>query len=167
MKRCFIPEEVVHVAGATSTDETQVVLTEEGRRRLTERLDAATEELEELDRQLQDRDQRDQLLAARARVVARIASLRETLQRAVDVGEVDEDPTIVELGDEVELEDEDGDREQLVLVHPAEVDAQHGHISVASPLAQALLGRRVGEQVSVQAPAGSYQVTIVQRRRAV
>lgn len=154
---------------STRFDEQTIVLTTEGRRRLEARLQAAVAELEELDHSVEQRgetsEQRTEELAERARLMDRVTSLRETLHRAVGVDAVDEDPSIIELGDEVEIEHADGERERLLLVHPVEVDAERGHVSVDSPLAKALLGRRVGDRVEVRAPAGVYEVNVLERTR--
>ena len=150
----------------TKFDDRRVVLTAEGRRRLEARLQAAFDELEELNERLQSGEAGAQTLDDRARVADRVSSLRQTLRSAVDVHAVDEDPTILELGDEVDLEHDDGERESVVLVHPVEVDASRGHVSIDSPLARALLGQKVGNRVQVQAPGGTYDVEILDRRRA-
>lgn len=79
---------------------------------------------------------------------------------------MDEDPDIVEVGDEVELEFDDGDRSHIVLVHPVEANAEQGHVSTDAPLAQALLGAHIGAEVSVDAPMGRYRVRVLDRRRS-
>lgn len=153
------------MATSTRFDDRTVVLTSEGRRRLEARLDASLSELEDLDGRVATSEQRDEELEARARLVERVRSFRETLQRAVDVDAVEEDPTILELGDEVEIEHEDGERENLLLVHPIELDAERGHVPVDSPLGVALLGRRVGDQVEVDSPGGRYRIRVIDRAR--
>ncbi len=49
------------------------------------------------------------------------------------------------------------------LVGAAEADPKQGRISNESPLGKALLGRRVGDEVKVNAPAGtlSFRVTAI------
>jgi transcription elongation factor GreA len=72
---------------------------------------------------------------------------------------------VVELGDEVTVEFTAGETERFLLTDPVEAPLDQLRISVESPLAQALLGRRVGEQVEVQAPAGPYRCRILATRR--
>lgn len=55
--------------------------------------------------------------------------------------------------------------ERFLLVDPVEAPLDQVRISVESPLAQAVLGRRVGEQVEVEAPAGRYHCGILATRR--
>jgi transcription elongation factor GreA len=53
-----------------------------------------------------------------------------------------------------------GQEREFKMVGPLEADAATGHLSLASPLGKALLGRSVGERVQVHTPRGvrSYQV---------
>lgn len=70
------------------------------------------------------------------------------------VAEPPVDPARVFFGAWVVLEDEDGERVTYRLVGPDETDVREGRISVDSPVARALLGRAVGEFVTVQRPRG-------------
>ncbi|HWQ03134.1 MAG TPA: transcription elongation factor GreA [Candidatus Nitrosotenuis sp.] len=47
------------------------------------------------------------------------------------------------------------------LVTPEEADAANGMISTSSPIGKALLGRRVGDEVKVQTPAGVKQFEVI------
>jgi transcription elongation factor GreA len=85
----------------------------------------------------------------------RIALLRDRLDRAVLVDEkAAEASDIVRIGARVEIEDERGERMQLEM-------SSVGGVSPDSPVGQALLGRRVGEDVEIQAPSGSWRARIV------
>ena len=143
-----------------------VVLTAVGRRRLEARLTADRRRLAELEQQLDAAEDNDESLAERMRLQARIVRLQGALVQSVTVDAVAEDPDIIELGDEVEVEFDDGDRLHIVLVHPVEANAEQGHVSVDAPLAQALLGSHIGDDVSVDAPMGSYRVRVLDRRRS-
>ena len=57
-----------------------------------------------------------------------------------------------------------GDEEVFVLVGAGEEDYDAGKINVASPLAQGLLGRKVGEKVSIDVPAGTMKFEILEVR---
>ncbi len=50
------------------------------------------------------------------------------------------------------------------LVSPEEADAANGLISTSSPIGKALLGRRVGDEITVQTPAGSKEFELVKLR---
>jgi len=55
-----------------------------------------------------------------------------------------------------------GDNEVFVLVGAGEEDYDAGKINVASPLAQGLLGRKVGEKVAIEVPAGTMKFEILE-----
>ena len=74
------------------------------------------------------------------------------------------DPGAVYFGATVELEGvEDGEVARYRIVGPDETDAKRGWISIDSPLARALLKKRVGDEVEVLVPGGvrRYVVTAV------
>ena len=101
-----------------------------------------------------------------ARGAAELAQLHSILGQAITTEELPpEQPGVVELGDEVTVEFDADETERFLLVHPVEAPLDQLRISVESPLAQALLGRRVGEQVEVEAPAGRYHCRILATRR--
>jgi transcription elongation factor GreA len=85
----------------------------------------------------------------------RITILRERLHDAVIVEKRESD--VVAVGSKVVVRDESGGTMELELSSVA----GPGTVSPSSPLGSALLGRRVGESVEVQAPRGSWTATIV------
>ena len=102
--------------------------------------------------------------AARERqsfIEGRIAELEEIISAAevIDPSKLSGDQ--VKFGAHVWLVDEETEQEsayQIVGVH--EADIKSGRLSVSSPLAKALIGKRVGDTVSVPAPGGyrSYEI---------
>ena len=64
------------------------------------------------------------------------------------------DPSRVYFGAWVSVEDERGDARSYRLVGADEVDATRAWISIDAPLARALLGKRVGDVVTVMLPGG-------------
>ncbi len=61
----------------------------------------------------------------------------------------------------VTVEDGEGDERTYRLVGPDEFDVAAGFISVDAPLGRALLGRREGDAVMVERPAGSMELVVV------
>jgi transcription elongation GreA/GreB family factor len=61
----------------------------------------------------------------------------------------------------VTVEDEDGNRRSYTLVGATEADTAQGLINVKSPLAEELLGHKVGETVTWRRPAGETTLSIV------
>ncbi|HQR30666.1 MAG TPA: transcription elongation factor GreB [Anaeromyxobacteraceae bacterium] len=62
----------------------------------------------------------------------------------------------------VTVEQDDGGERRYRLVGPDEFDVAAGLISVDAPLGRALLGRREGDVVRFQRPAGPVEVTVVE-----
>jgi transcription elongation factor GreA len=93
---------------------------------------------------------------------AKINLLRDKLARAVIVERPKEATDEVVFGATVTVKDlKFGDEEEFVLVGAGEEDYDAGKINVASPLAQGLLGRKVGEKVDIQVPAGLMRFEIL------
>jgi transcription elongation factor GreA len=67
----------------------------------------------------------------------------------------------IQVGSKVKIQEEGVDPEDYVIVGAAECDPREGRISNESPLGQALMDHRVGESVSVHAPAGTFKVKIL------
>lgn len=73
----------------------------------------------------------------------------------------DPDGSVVNIGDTVEIRDEYGEVETYKIVGVAEASPADGLISNESPMGHALLSRKVGEKITVVAPAGEMEFTIV------
>lgn len=90
----------------------------------------------------------------------RYLSKRLELLRVVDTAP--SDPQAVYFGAVVELEDADsGESARYRIVGPDETDAKRGWISIDSPLARALLKKRVDDELEAQLPAGPRRYVIV------
>src|ERR1044072_5256632 len=92
----------------------------------------------------------------------RIAELEDKLARAdiIDISKLSGDT--IKFGATVTLVDEDTEKKTVwQIVGEVEADAKKGRISITSPLARALIGRRKGSTVEVVAPGGAkaYEIT--------
>ena len=67
----------------------------------------------------------------------------------------------VAFGARVTLEDASGQMTVYEIVGPDEVDVAAGRISIASPVAQALLGKHANDVVVLRRPKGDAEVTVV------
>ncbi|MSD83363.1 transcription elongation factor GreA [Lactobacillus curvatus] len=93
----------------------------------------------------------------------RIAEVENMLRFAevIDVDSIAADE--IAVGKTVSFKDEeDGEEETYQIVGAAESDPFSGKISNDSPIAQALLGKRMGDKVVVQTPGGDMHVTITE-----
>lgn len=93
-----------------------------------------------------------------AAITRRIDQLTEVLERAALV----DDPEVVAIGRRVSLRDAEGEPMSFTVALPGEGSPSKGLISADSPLGAAILGARVGDQVDVPAPAGSWTATVVE-----
>ena len=84
----------------------------------------------------------------------RITMLRDRLQRAVVVDESKRSTDTVGVGSNVEIEDEQGERMQVEI-------SSVGGVSPDSPVGRALMGRKVGDEVTIEAPRGSWRARVV------
>lgn len=85
-------------------------------------------------------------------VMGRIGQIQDKLQGAKIIDDMDIPKGTVAIGTTVSLEDSDGDAVEYSLVGEDESDPMEGKISVQSPLAQGLLGKKVGQSVEVTLP---------------
>ncbi len=85
---------------------------------------------------------------------SRVRFLRKRLENLKVVDQPPSDPSKVFFSATVELEDEDGQSLTVRIVGPDEIDPKRQHISIDSPMARALLGKALDDEVIVQAPAG-------------
>ena len=147
----------------------KVPMLAEGHRQLTEDLKRLRSERPEIVEAIEaarahgDLSENAEYHAAKERqgqIEASIADLEDRLSRAMVI-----DPTTlsgdkVVFGATVTLIDEDDRKVKYQLVGQVEADANQGRISYNSPLGRALIGRQVGEEVEVSAPAGdrSYEI---------
>jgi transcription elongation factor GreA len=133
-------------------EELEYLLTE-GRREIEERIAEARSHGDLRENADYDAAKNDQGM-----MEARIRQLKHILERA-EVREV-ADTGVVEVGCVVTVVDGDGD-ELEYFVAPQENKAPGLLLaSPTSPLGSALLGARVGDQVSYEAPGGRFSVTV-------
>ena len=71
------------------------------------------------------------------------------------------DTSKVFFGAWVEIEDEGGNTFEYRIVGPDEIDPEKNYISIDSPMAKALLGKREYDEVSVKRPNGTTEFVII------
>jgi transcription elongation factor GreA len=91
---------------------------------------------------------------------ARIATIERTLASAEIVESSSVKTGVVGLGSSVEVKDDEGEVATYHLVGAAEANPRKGAISYESPVGHALLGKKAGDTVSVETPAGVRRLTI-------
>lgn len=142
------------------------LLTEEGRARLEER--ARRLEEETIPTVLAAKEEAEDELGLQLEydmASNELERLRYVLQTARSVNETPDDPDVVQIGDWVTIRTEEGETARHLIVDPAEAGIDVNRISSESPLAQAVLGRRVGDETVVVAPGGPYPAWIIETLR--
>ena len=94
-------------------------------------------------------------------VEGRILTVENMVKHAV-VSTPDRANPRVEFGDRVTLRNQDGKPEVYIIVGSAEANPNEGRISNQSPVGQALLGKRVGDEVEIAVPAGVLKLIITE-----
>ena len=150
-------EAVITPRGLAQLSEELERLTTQGRGEIAERLEQAASR--EANR-LENADYVG-VLDDQARLERRIAVLEDRL-RSAQVVEPQPGNGRVDVGERVRVRDLDsGARLDLELVGPLETDASAKRISIASPLGKAIVGRRRGTIVEIDAPAGKRRFKIL------
>ena len=95
------------------------------------------------------------------KIDSRVRFLRKRLEALKIVDQPPSDPSRIYFSAHIELEDEEGKMLKLRIVGPDEIDPKQQHISIDSPMARALLGKQLDDEVCVMAPGGErlYWVT--------
>ncbi|MBE03103.1 transcription elongation factor GreB [Marinobacter lutaoensis] len=90
----------------------------------------------------------------------RIRFLSKRLEDVTVVDRLPEDRTRVFFGAWVTIEDDDGQEQTYRLVGADEFDLSKGYLSINSPLARSLVGKRLDEEVRVRTPDGFKTVVV-------
>ncbi len=90
-----------------------------------------------------------------------ILNLENIIQNAVPIEEA-HDHQRVSLGSTVTILNHKGERDHYTIVGSAEADPKAGRVSNESPVGNALLGKGVGDEAQVNAPAGILRWTVVE-----
>lgn len=116
---------------------------------------------------LSENSEYDEAKNEQGKLYSRIAEVENILQNCVVIeDEAEHDGTTVRLGSRIKVLDmEFKEEEEYQVVGSQEADPMNGRISEDSPFGRALLGKAVGEEVQVEAPAGMihYKVLDIQK----
>ena len=153
----------------------QTILTDEGLKKLEDEL----EQLKTIKRKevaekikvalsfgdLSENSEYDEAKNEQGKLYSRIAELDEILSNYVIIEE-NETLDAVHVGSTVVVEDvEFEETETYSIVGSQEADPMNGRISEDSPFGRALIGKKAGEEVNVEAPAGTIRYKIVEIQR--
>ncbi|MCX7569788.1 transcription elongation factor GreA [Tumebacillus sp. DT12] len=158
-----------------SENDKAVFLTREGLKKLEEELDflKGTKRREVAERikiavsygDLSENAEYDAAKDEQAFVESRIVTLEKMMRNVRIIEPGSEDADVVAIGTTVKLKEvPDGDEETYTIVGSTESDPLEGKISNESPIGAAVIGRSVGDKVTVNTPGGSIEFEIVEIR---
>ncbi|AOH55806.1 transcription elongation factor GreA [Peribacillus muralis] len=111
---------------------------------------------------LSENSEYDSAKEEQAFVEGRITTIENMIRNAKIIEGDDSNTDTVSLGKSVTfVELPNGDEETYSIVGSVEADPFEGKISNDSPIAKSLMGKRVGDKVSIQTPGGEMSVKIV------
>lgn len=117
---------------------------------------------------LSENSEYDEAKTEQGKLYSKIAEIKNVLENAEiiadnhDTGKVSLGATVVV----VEMENgKEGDSEEYRIVGSQEADPMNGMLSEESPIGKALIGHEIGEEVSVEVPAGvlTFKITSITR----
>lgn len=101
-------------------------------------------------------------------IEARIEEIEKILKNAEVVVEDEVDFDKINIGCSVLVYDKEFDEEiQFKIVGSTEANSLQGKISNESPVGQALMGKKVGDIVDVETPAGNIRYTVLKIERSI
>jgi transcription elongation factor GreA len=150
----------------------EVILTEEGLKQLQDEVNYLSnvkrEEVAEQIRQarefgdISENSEYDDAKNEQALLEHRIANLQEKLRRARVIKDSEIETDKVSVGTTVTLRDKKvGDVRIYTVVGSAEADPTKAKLSNESPVGQAIIGKRVGDVVTVNIPIGALDLEIL------
>ena len=153
-------------------EQQEVILTQEGFEKLEEELNyLKTEKRTEIAERiktargfgdLSENSEYDEAKTAQAENEQKIAELEVKIRNAKVIDSKEIDTKTVQIGNTVKLFDEEFEEEVIyTIVGSTEVDLAENKISNESPIGKALLGRKKGEVVDVDAPDGIIKFKIL------
>ena len=149
-----------------------VYLTPEGKQRFTAELrELQTVRRHEVEEQIRrakefsdtvDNAEYDEAKAEQGFVEGRIQELERMLSAAKLIEEPATKGDFVRMGAHIKVVDSEGEEETYYLDGSHEADPRRGLISNESPIGRSLIGKRVGDEVTVVAPAGAFNLKILE-----
>ena len=143
-----------------------IKITDDGLKKLEEELEyLKTEGRADIARgygDLSENSEYDEAKNEQAKIEARIVEIEAMLKNVEIIEDVKGNAKTVVVGVIVKVLDEEyGDECEYRVVGSTEADPRNGKISDESPVGKALLGKKIGEEVIVEAPGGEFKLKVL------
>ncbi len=111
---------------------------------------------------LSENSEYDEAKTEQGKLYSKIAELKALIEKAEIIEKTELDGGTVALSSRIKLLDVDENEElEYQIVGSQEANPMSGRISDESPIGRGLLGHKVGETVTIDAPAGEIRFTIL------
>ena len=111
---------------------------------------------------LSENSEYDEAKNEQAKIEARIVEIEEMLKKVEIIEDVKGKAKPVMVGVRVKVLDEEyGDECEYRVVGSTEADPRNGKISDESPVGRALMGKKIGDEVIVEAPGGEFKLKVI------
>ncbi len=111
---------------------------------------------------LSENSEYDEAKTEQGKLYSKIAELKALIEKAEIIEKTEMDRGTVALSSRIRLLDVDENEElEYQIVGSQEANPMSGRISDESPIGRGLLGHKVGETVTIEAPAGEMKFTIL------
>ena len=112
---------------------------------------------------LSENSEYDEAKNEQAKLEARIVEIEAMLKNVEIIEDIKGKAKTVVIGVKVKVIDEEyGEEEEYRVVGSTEANSREGKISDESPMGKALLGKKIGDEVTVEAPGGEFKVKILE-----
>ena len=112
---------------------------------------------------LSENSEYDEAKNEQAKIEARIVEIEAMLKNVEIIEDIKGKAKTVVIGVKVKVIDEEfGEEEEYRVVGSTEANSREGKISDESPMGKALLGKKIGDEVTVEAPGGEFKVKILE-----
>lgn len=111
---------------------------------------------------LSENSEYDEAKNEQAKIEARIVEIEAMLKNVEIIEDVKGNAKSVMVGVKVKVLDEEyGDELEYRVVGSTEADPQNGKISDESPVGKALISKKIGDTVIVEAPGGEFKLKVI------
>lgn len=112
---------------------------------------------------LSENSEYDEAKNEQAKIEARILEIEAMLKNVEIIEDIKGNAKSVILGVKVKVLDKEyGDESEYRVVGSTEANPREGKISDESPVGKALLGKKIGDEVMVEAPGGEFKLKILE-----
>ncbi len=151
-------------------------ITEDGLKKLKEELDtlmnverpAISKQISEARDKgdLSENAEYDAAKEAQGLLEMRISKLKDVIANSRIIDESKIDTTKIQIYNKVKIKNKKNDASMTyTLVSESEADVKHGKISINTPIAKGLLGKKVGDEVEIMVPSGMQHFEVIEISR--